>query len=510
MGVTGLLGRTPRVVAVVVASSVGVAVACLTAIASPVAGYASSGSSTLASTTGSNTRLLLGVACLIGAAVLFVVNFRMRRGTGPIAGDSNLGELSESTTQDVGTELPDGPDAPQITSAAPMTILMGDTDGQGIEPLRTSGSHDKTTFVFASSELVIDPRHVGFDRVRPQIRDEGVTWTMTLERFVGLSMWSEKRRDKGEDAEPSFVYEEGRPRAMLAVYDGTGGAGGAIARETRRGTLTQAYEASRVARFATEQWFLGRDQVAHDPMRAASELRDQLAGALADHVATLMPSGSQLVGTLKRELPTTLAAVVCEPSKRGVEVTALWAGDSRCYVLTPEAGLQQISKDDTRVSDALDALLADPPMDNLVCADREFGIRTASIVQTVPSIVLVATDGCFGYVPTPPMFEAQILSALQSSQSEDEWVARLLAVFAGQAQDDVSLALVALGFPVFDDVRRAFATRTEFLDRSYLAPFEAIRVAEDGREQFEEFRARSWESYRTGYEARLPETAVAE
>ncbi|MDO5139428.1 MAG: protein phosphatase 2C domain-containing protein, partial [Oscillospiraceae bacterium] len=49
--------------------------------------------------------------------------------------------------------------------------------------------------------------------------------------------------------------------------------------------------------------------------------------------------------TLK-DFPTTLASSIYMPHSNGITVLAVWAGDSRVYVLEPEKGLRLLSLDD--------------------------------------------------------------------------------------------------------------------------------------------------------------------
>jgi hypothetical protein len=349
----------------------------------------------------------------------------------------------------------------------------------------------------------------GILQVHPHISANSVTWAVSQGSILGAALWSEKRADRGEDAEPSFVRANVNGRALISVYDGLGGSGSAIARNSKHGPVTQAFDASRISRTVAERWFESLPSVSPDANSMASSLHDALESALVDRASTLGSSAGGLVGTLKRTLPTTIAAVVADTDGSNTRLTALWAGDSRCFVLTPTRGLQQISRDDTAIHDALESLLADPPIDNVVCADREFIIRQSALMVTEPFLVLVATDGCFGYVPSPPLFELQLLTGLESAASAAEWMLELVKQFDNQAQDDTSLALAAIGFQDFTAIQSAFRSRFEEMERTVGTSFAECTASQD-RTAFEEFRSSSWESYKADYEALIPTDATVQ
>ena len=426
-------------------------------------------------------------------------NFR-GKGAGEASGDG--GYFSEVPVVAVIDDAA-APVAPsELSAAAPPPTQA---PAQALVPV-TATAPSGVDVAFMSAESSPDLGGRGAFRVHPQIGDEGVIWSVAQGAVLGAGLWSEKRSEFGEDAEPSFLCKGGR-RLFVGVYDGMGGSGGAIARQTRRGPVTQAYDASRITRAVAERWFSGLPDGALDGAGAAGSLHDDLVGELTDRATTLVGVTSGLVGTLKRTLPSTIATVVVETDRTATRLTALWAGDSRCYVLTPSRGLQQISRDDTAIQDSLAALLADPPLDNVVCADRNFTIHHAVTVETEPVVVVVASDGCFGYVPSPPLFEYQVLSALMSVGSAGEWMRSLLDVLGHQAQDDTSLAVAAIGFPDFATVKDAFRGRFHELEATVGQPYRECSSSPD-RQAFEHFRTSTWEAYKPGYEARIPETAV--
>jgi hypothetical protein len=175
------------------------------------------------------------------------------------------------------------------------------------------------------------------------------------------------------------------------------------------------------------------------------------------------------------------------------------------HLLTAADGLRVLTRDDAPSGDALELLINDSPMTNLVCADRPFEINQQTVSVQAPVVVLSSTDGCFGYVQTPAHYEYLLLRTLSASASMREWAERMLAELKGFTGDDASLSVAAVGFRSFDELRDAMGPRYEALTAEHWQPFADL----DGEdvELFNERRRASWERYRSGYEAFLPEGA---
>ncbi|MFF0478168.1 serine/threonine protein phosphatase [Streptomyces sp. NPDC004284] len=358
------------------------------------------------------------------------------------------------------------------------------------------------------------------DPVSPP-RPRQMVWSTPggLQGVHALSVWTEQVHGLGEDAEPLVAHHWDTQQGMIAVFDGSGGAGATPAWQgPDGGWRTGAWVASRVARLATECWFR---EVAGNTEDAVPRV---LHGYLNWFLANAPQRPSKIGGTMRRQLPTTLAGVYyrLREQEAAVELRPLWAGDSRAYVLSPESGLHVLTRDHTRESDALELLRTDPPMTNVVCADREFTVDTQYIASfALPCVLVAATDGYFGYVHTPADFEYLLLSTLRRANDEYEWGDLLRREVVAYTGDDTSLALLAIGHQSFEHMRalyeRRFADLTErhlrgrprILDRTARpgTGSEAAGDPEDRRETHARVRAwqdQSWQSYRAGYETYLP------
>lgn len=340
---------------------------------------------------------------------------------------------------------------------------------------------------------------LGLMRVVAKESKSGKTWAHATNRWMLLGGWVEKVSGKGEDAEPAArIHQSGA--GLLAVFDGTGGAGSASARRLSDGTdLSGAYVASRLSKEVAEAWATEQVDRNDGPVRA-EELRDRLTRSLQDEAMYPDVPKNTMKGSLQRVLPTTMAAIRFAVGPEGIDADALWAGDSRAYVLTPRGGLQVLTIDDTRETDALELIRNDQPMANLISADRPFTVNHARYRIPSPAILLTATDGCFGYVRTPAHFEYLLLDSLERTSGLDEWAAEVVDSLAAIAADDSSFSLAAFGFGTYGDLQSAFEPRRTFLADNHWAPFQ--RAAGQSAE-IEALRISSWAAYKDLYHARV-------
>lgn len=284
-----------------------------------------------------------------------------------------------------------------------------------------------------------------------------------------------QKRDEGEDAEPLLLRSDYVEAGDLAVFDGMGGSGSTQYIE-HSVTRTGAYIASHTVRDIVWGFFRNpRESQGGDDLpnaeRKADCLADLLLEGLREKITHLEPavSGTRLGGKMMRRLPTTLACLSYRGTAEQFTYEAFWAGDSRCYLLTPDLGLQQITLDDLRSQgDALENLLEDSPMSNFVNADSGFKLHATVGRCTPPAIFLVATDGCFNFCLSPAHFEHSILAALKSSRNIDEWRDTLRKDLERLAGDDLSMALIAAGWGSFGRVREAFLNRLTELSKNFI------------------------------------------
>jgi len=346
----------------------------------------------------------------------------------------------------------------------------------------------------------------------------------------------------GEDAEP-LCYFAPPANGLLGVFDGLGGAGGGTIRLPNGSERTGAWLASR--RVSKTVLAVSRDLMCRTPMLSASSDSgscEQLTETSApwwhvDFTATLKRAiqeelvsyaaqlGARTDGPLKsrliRTLPTTMALCLFDLDSN--EFTAIWAGDSRVYCLRPDIGLRQVTTDHLKSNaDAMANLTQDSPMSNYVSASTDFVLDEHKFELDERSILLAASDGCFGYVRTPLHFEYLLLRTLQQARDMADWQYQLHDEIKRVTSDDATLSVAVIGWPDFVSCRRDFKPRYEWCKKKIIAynawngqvesaqqKLDQAREALDqAREALAAHTRDLWEEYRQTYE--IPNSRRAE
>lgn len=168
-------------------------------------------------------------------------------------------------------------------------------------------------------------------------------------------------------------------------------------------------------------------------------------------------------------LPTTMCAMRYEDKGDYVLAESIWAGDSRCYIITPE-GLRCASIDDeasnggiTNLFDALD--------DTVTTLNyRKFEIKK-------PCVLLTASDGIFdtfkpnvtfSFDPENLGVEKEILSHIMKASSPSEAGTLLHDCYNKDHRgDDSTLCFVPIGFKDFEDVKATLKPRADKICQLY-------------------------------------------
>lgn len=295
---------------------------------------------------------------------------------------------------------------------------------------------------------------------------------------------SEACEGAGED---SFCCSVTDYEALIGVFDGCGGLGARQYEHFEK--HTGAYVASRLVSGAAYDWFQKRkDSVQFD--HPVEELKDRFAKALhmGEHAGG---NALKIRGSMVRNFPSTAAMALAEQKEGSFVVNAIWAGDSRVYLLDQD-GLSPLSKDDTDGGDAFEDLRNDPVQTNVLSSDRNFVLHCRETALQRPVVVIAATDGYFGYWNTPMDFEWFILDTLYRSDSVYAWKHKLKTEILEVAGDDATMALMLLHFGTFQKVKSTFQARYKKMKEEYILPL----TDTVGDEKAEEL----WQQYRQGYE----------
>ena len=342
--------------------------------------------------------------------------------------------------------------------------------------------------------------------------------TATSGPSISFGFNLEKIEGQGEDSDP--ILRDGPDLGLIGVFDGMGGAGGTVY-ETPDGPRTGAYLASRIARDVVEQRML--DLLEPDwnlnGAAAADDLRRSVQQALEERLTELKAPPSRLRSKLLRALPTTMAVVALQRTHRSGSTWAchiLWSGDSRAYAFQP-TGAQQLSTDDLRdPNDAMTNLQRDSVVSNAMSADTPFQVSYRRVELEAPFLIACATDGCFGYVPSPMHFEHLVLATLTRSRRAEAWSQALQIETAAIAGDDAAMSMMGVGSD-FAGFQSLFAPRVVELEQQFITPLNALnRAVAEAERAFEAARERErqgigelWGRYQTGYEQHLrPQPSV--
>jgi hypothetical protein len=323
----------------------------------------------------------------------------------------------------------------------------------------------------------------------------------------------EKIPGHGEDSDP--ILRHGRELGLIGVFDGMGGAGGTVY-ETPEGPRTGAYLASRLARDVVEQRMVALldPEWNLDGLAAAHDLQRSVRAALRERLAELRAPASGLRSRLLRALPTTMALAALQRHEPGGDrwtCHLLWAGDSRVYVFEPGSGARQLTVDDIRErGDAMANLREDSVVSNVMSADTDFVVHHRQVELTAPFLVIAATDGCFGYLPSPMHFEHLMLAALRDAPDTDSWSAAVRAAVSAVTGDDAAMATLGPGADN-DGFRTLFVERTAELECRWIEPLDGLEAElQDQERKLAELRAARrerhaalWAAYKPSYEEYL-------
>lgn len=274
-------------------------------------------------------------------------------------------------------------------------------------------------------------------------------------KYIKLQFMTEKKDGHGEDAPPLLVLKD--EAVAVGVFDGMGGAGAATCKSEYGDDYTKAFVASRIVKNEVEKMFediLGKEYISNE------NLQERISQRLRLEQESFPPqTKSVLRSKLVRDYPTTLAVVTLRSIGNELQIDSFWAGDSHCYLWTRN-GLFQISKDDLEENnDPLENLRNDSAISNCICADRSFHINHKQLVlEMQPVAILCATDGCFGYYPTPMHFEDILKRSLKKAKDEMDWEVRIKQEIQKVTGDDTSLSLIGVGFDSFNKFKSVMAT----------------------------------------------------
>lgn len=370
------------------------------------------------------------------------------------------------------------PSKPQPSASSALTVWGTGNDDIDLPPLKET----------SNLGIVKPTEHVGGHRTwRQQVRKDLVAYGLLIPKVAG----------KCEDAPPLLVQNPNDDHSPLvaAVLDGMGGAGAGpvsfgLKHKSSPIESTEALLASRVARRALLTALPQSSNLDY-----AELLKERVKKILLLAVSQLrLAEKSRLRGTITKRLPTTLVTTLVSSDRSSGEstISTWWAGDSRCFILTPTIGLVALTSDHVRVRDPLEQLRSDPPIENVVNCSTDFYLEQFDYRTREPFVLLLATDGVFGYLPTPGYLELGLLESLRAGDAFPQEFSSFCSRFAA---DDVSAAVLVSGFDSNGELVSAFEPRRLLLTERY-SHLETL--LKDGSDLHDEAN-RLWELERIHY-----------
>lgn len=318
---------------------------------------------------------------------------------------------------------------------------------------------------------------------------------------LSITLNQEKKYQLGEDADPLLIIKG--EIGIMGVFDGMGGAGATeyvLADGTKH---TGAYIASRLVCKSCFEFF---EQLLQYNIET-TEWQQDIKAHLDKYVLENSIKQSGLRSPIIRILPTTLSVIAFKYEISNIDIYSYWCGDSRNYMLTSK-GLMQISTDDLKSQqDPLENLRNDDALSNCICQDKEFTINKLHLEnQQLPVILLSATDGCFGYLPSPMHFENIILDTLMQSNGIGQWKNNIIEILRPISGDDFSMSIVMLGL-TFEEWKAYLKSRWLYVQKNYVQPIDKIKLdiekAQDNIKKWHkkqhDITTELWNEYKTNY-----------
>ena len=301
--------------------------------------------------------------------------------------------------------------------------------------------------------------------------------------LMAFCVAAEQIKDAGEDC---FAFDFSSNGGYAAVFDGCGGMG--AKRYPALSNQTGARIAALTAGFVTD--YLYSENLFHIAASDSFFLKEKYEDAFKIVKETYGDIGGlKIAGKMYKELPTTVALSVIKRYNSELKCEYIWAGDSRGYLLDVK-GLWQVTDDDLITKeDAFDNLRNDGVLSNVINADQDFVLHRKVIEIDKPSLVIVSTDGGFGYFQTPMEFEYVILSSLYRSESVKEWKSHIKTYVSEYACDDFSVIVVCCGFDNVGDWKSYFKRRYSVMEK----------LMSNMQGKSEDQLKRYWELYKSDY-----------
>lgn len=307
---------------------------------------------------------------------------------------------------------------------------------------------------------------------------------------LGFLISQEMVKNHGED---NYYCKYSEDSAVICVLDGCGGLGSRTYEGC--GGQTGAYLASRTVSGAIHDWYQDMGRTKWKDEREFMESLITYIQKAYSVVGDYAKSSIKISGSMVRDLPTTIALAYAWMKDNELVIHVVWAGDSRIYLMD-EDGMCQLTRDDVKSQDALSNLYDDGALTNILSSDGNYKLHHKVISIKKPCVIIGATDGCFGYLPSPMNFEYEFLRNLTDAKNIYGFRDGLKSFFKEVAGDDFTFACMGFGYEKFSELKGSFEKRRNFVEKEYISKIESDP---DNDELIEKL----WQEYRKLYERYL-------
>lgn len=270
----------------------------------------------------------------------------------------------------------------------------------------------------------------------------------------------------------------------LIVCDGLG-AGGQNKHTINGETHTSAYYGSRLlSQICSEYYEENYDVILANikDSEALNHIVDELKATIKKQFDEFVDK-YKLVKTIKGKsiklLPSTLSSMLFKVNDDSVDVVVISAGDTRSFVLTPQNGLQQLSKDD--VDEDVDAFEKATIVNNNICQDRDFTLNFRCYSIKLPCILFACSDGCYDYFASPMEVEYLIDAAFNAWFTKESITSGAFGEKLGdfianrsKLQDDCSMAGAVIGCQDDTTLKKELKSRAREIETEYIKTFDSI------------------------------------
>ena len=312
--------------------------------------------------------------------------------------------------------------------------------------------------------------------------------------IVNLSIFMEQSPGHGEDRGISGPHH-------AFVFDGLGGAGARKRTNARGETRTEAMIASGAASAALDRLVKANWQSWADVIEFTDgeTLVKQMRALVDQCIRPELKSALQKAAYEYRiydksgQLPTTIAGWLTFPAPDGRTLAvAVWAGDSRCYLLD-EKGMRQCSRDTTHdYLDPMEELSSDCRLSSLLRNDQDFSLEFSCHLLDRPALLMCCSDGFYRGIESPMHLEYYFRSVLVQGETPEDMMDKWREFFLTPLVEDMpetnllhddsatmESIFVCGDEDAFGALKAMLAAPLEDLTRTFIDPFPGDPEAEE-------------------------------